>query len=175
MKLNVKILDPNAKLPTYGSNYAAGLDLYSCCNYTIKPGSRECVSTGIALEWESTCELTCELTYESTCKSTCESTCESTNKPDENPKNYYLRIAPRSGLSLKNGINVMAGVIDYDYRGEIKVILSNTSDKDFVIEQGDKIAQAILTRILRFDEISITGELNNTCRGMGGFGSTGIK
>jgi dUTP pyrophosphatase len=152
MKLNVKIIDSNAKLPTYGSDYAAGLDLYANSNCTIiKPGSRECVSTGIALEWSNN------------------------NESDENPKDFYLRIAPRSGLSFKNGIDVMAGVIDYDYRGEIKVILLNTSDTDFVISQGDKIAQAILTRITRFDEIVLTNVLNGTSRGEGGFGSTGTK
>lgn len=151
MKLKVKILDSDAKLPTYGSDYAAGLDLYACNNYTIKPNSRECVSTGIALEWVKNNEL------------------------DENPEDFYLRIAPRSGLSFKNGIDVMAGVIDYDYRGEIKVILLNTSDSEFKICKGDKIAQAILTRIIRFTEITECENLENTTRGEGGFGSTGIR
>lgn len=151
MKLKVKIIDSSAKLPTYGSDFAAGLDLYSCCNYTIKPNSRECISTGIALEWVKS------------------------NEFDEKPEDFYLRIAPRSGLSLKNGIDVMAGVIDYDYRGEIKVILLNTSDKEFAVSTGDKIAQAILTRIIRFNEITTCENLEDTQRGEGGFGSTGIK
>lgn len=151
MKLKIKFLDNDANKPTYGSNYAAGLDLYASQEYTIKPSSRECVNTGIALEWVKNNEL------------------------DENPEDFYLRIAPRSGLSFKNGIDVMAGVIDYDYRGEIKVILLNTSDREFIINKGDKIAQAILTRILRFDEIDICENLNDTQRGVGGFGSTGIR
>ena len=151
MKLQVKILNPNGKIPTYGSEYAAGLDLYSSDEYVIKPYSRECVSTGIALEWDKT------------------------NEFDENPEHFYLRIAPRSGLSLKNGIDVMAGVIDYDYRGEIKVILFNSGDKDFFISKGDKIAQGILTKITRFNEIIQIEQLNDTTRGDGGFGSTGIK
>lgn len=151
MKLKVKLLNPEARLPTYGSDYAAGLDVYSCGNYTIRPGSRECVSTGVALEWVKNNEL------------------------DENPKDFYLRIAPRSGLSFKNGIDVMAGVIDYDYRGEIKVILLNTSDSEFKISKGDKIAQAILTRIIRFNEIDVCENLDHTTRGEGGFGSTGIR
>lgn len=149
MKLKVKFLNSEAKKPTYGSDYAAGLDLYSCYNYTIKPGSRECVGTGIGLEWVKNNEL------------------------DENPTDFYLRIAPRSGLSFKNGIDVMAGVIDYDYRGEIKVILLNTGDCDFKITKGDKIAQAILTRIIRFNEITESDTLEDTTRGEGGFGSTG--
>ena len=149
MKLNIKYLDSDVYLPTYGSNYAAGLDLYASDSYIIRPGSRECVSTGIALEWDKN------------------------NETDENPEDFYLRIAPRSGLSLKNGIDVMAGVIDYDYRGEIKVILLNTSDKDFIISVGDKIAQAVLTRIIRFSEITVCEILNDTLRGEGGFGSTG--
>lgn len=151
MKLKVKSLNSEANQPTYGSDYAAGLDIYSCYNYTIKPGSRECISTGIALEWVKNNEL------------------------DENPKDFYLRIAPRSGLSFKNGIDVMAGVIDYDYRGEIKVILLNTSNCDFKITKGDKIAQAILTRIIRFDEITECDSLEDTKRGDGGFGSTGMR
>ncbi len=151
MKLKVKLINSEAKLPTYGSDYAAGLDLYACANYTIKPGSRECVSTGVALEWVKNNEL------------------------DENQEDFYLRIAPRSGLSYKNGIDIMAGVIDYDYRGEIKVILLNTSNSEFKISQGDKIAQAILTRIIRFNEIVECESLDNTTRGEGGFGSTGMR
>ena len=151
MKLKVKILDTGAKLPTYGSEYAAGLDLYSAENYIIKANSRECVNTGIALEWVKN------------------------NVFEENPKDFYLRIAPRSGIALKNGIDVMAGVIDYDYRGKIKVILQNNSDMDFVIAEGDKISQAILTRIIRFSDIMLCDTLDDTVRGDGGFGSTGTK
>lgn len=151
MKLKIKFLNSEARKPTYGSEFAAGLDLYACCNYVIKPGSRECVSTGIALEWVKNDDL------------------------DEDPEDFYLRIAPRSGLSYKNGIDVMAGVIDYDYRGEIKVILLNTSDNEFIINKGDKIAQAILTRIIRFTEIVECEVLMDTQRGVGGFGSTGTQ
>ena len=151
MKLNIKYLSNDAILPTYGSKYAAGLDLYSSDNYLIKSNSRTCVNTGLALEWVKN------------------------NDTDENPEDFYLRIAPRSGLSFKNGIDVLAGVIDYDYRGEIKIILLNTSDTDFVITKGDKIAQAILTRIIKFTEITTSDELNDTSRGEGGFGSTGTR
>ena len=149
MKLNIKLLNKDGKIPTYGSSYAAGLDLYASDNYKISPNSRLCVNTSIALSWEKNNEL------------------------DENPEDFYLRIAPRSGLSFKNGIDVMAGVIDYDYRGEIKVILLNTSNEDFQIFKGDRIAQAILTRIIRFTNIAICDNLDDTKRGENGFGSTG--
>lgn len=91
----------------------------------------------------------------------------------EIPKNYYGRVAPRSGLALRNGINVLAGVIDSDYRGEIFVILHNTDDKPFLYERGDKIAQIIFEKcydfefkyVEKFDKITERGEM--------GFGSTG--
>jgi len=86
---------------------------------------------------------------------------------------YYGRIAPRSGNSLKYGIETGAGVIDSDYRGEVKVILYNHSDKDFKIFPGDRIAQLILTRIITPTPEVIPGDLTSTSRGDGGFGSTG--
>lgn len=92
----------------------------------------------------------------------------------EIPSGYYGRIAPRSGLAFKNGIDVMAGVIDSDYRGEIGVILYN-SDKNnnYVFNIGDKIAQIIFEKHYDF-EMNLVGDLNETKRGDGGFGSTGI-
>lgn len=91
----------------------------------------------------------------------------------EIPEGYYGRIAPRSGLALKNGIDVMAGVIDSDYRGEIGVILYNT-DKNvpFHIKIGDRIAQLIIEKYHTFD-IEKVETLNPTQRNSGGFGSTG--
>lgn len=92
----------------------------------------------------------------------------------EIPSGYYGRIAPRSGLAFKNGIDVMAGVIDSDYRGEIGVILYN-SDKicDFIFGVGDKIAQIIFEKHYDF-EMGLFSDLKETKRGDGGFGSTGI-
>jgi dUTP pyrophosphatase len=159
MKLIIKKLSPTSITPTYGTVDAAGLDLYADSNYIIKSGSRQCVSTGIALEWSSNTD----------------SNADSNTNPDSNPENYYLRIAPRSGLAYKNGIDVGAGVIDYGYRGEIKIILFNHGDTDFVVASGDRVAQAILTRIIRFDEIIESDVLTNTSRGSGGFGSTGTR
>lgn len=91
----------------------------------------------------------------------------------EIPDGYYGRIAPRSGLAMKKGIDVMAGVIDSDYRGELGVLLLNTDpEKVFYIESGDKIAQIIFEKYYSFD-IEISDEISKTNRGDGGFGSTG--
>ena len=88
------------------------------------------------------------------------------------PVGYYSRIAPRSGLSYKQGIVVFAGVIDSDYTGVVKVILYNSGDDDFVINVGDRIAQLIVTKIAEFDLVEVD-DIEVTKRGDGGFGSTG--
>lgn len=90
------------------------------------------------------------------------------------PEGCYIRIAPRSGLALKNGIQVGAGVIDADYRGEIKVVLFNHKDSDFRIERGDKIAQIVCEKI-EIPVIKEVSEMDSTERGSKGFGSTGDK
>lgn len=87
------------------------------------------------------------------------------------PKNTYGRIAPRSGLAVKHGIDVLAGVVDFDYTGEVKVILYNTSDEDYFVKKGDRIAQLILER-METPEVEVVLELSETSR-TGGFGSTG--
>lgn len=92
------------------------------------------------------------------------------------PEFCYAQIAPRSGLAHKNFIHVGAGVIDSDYRGNIGVILFNFSDKDFIVEKGDRIAQMIIKRIFTPEFVEVKEhEEHNTERGDGGFGSTGIK
>lgn len=88
------------------------------------------------------------------------------------PEGYYGRVAPRSGLSAKQGIDVLAGVIDSDYRGEIKVLLLNTDRITHVFRRGDRIAQLILEQIKLEDPIEVV-ELPDTNRGDAGFGSTG--
>lgn len=91
----------------------------------------------------------------------------------EIPDGYYGRIAPRSGLAMKKGIDIMAGVIDSDYRGELGVLLLNTDpEKVFYIESGDKIAQIVFEKYYSFD-IEVSDEISKTARGDGGFGSTG--
>ena len=92
------------------------------------------------------------------------------------PEEFEIQIRPRSGLAAKEGIGVLnsPGTIDSDYRGELKIILFNHSNKDFKINNGDRIAQMVLVPILKmeFEEVD---SLPNTVRGQGGFGSTGKK
>ena len=91
------------------------------------------------------------------------------------PKNYEIQIRPRSGLAAKNKISVLntPGTIDADYRGEIKVILINLGDKIFKIEKGLRIAQMVLCPVIKA-VLKEVDELEETKRGSGGFGSTGI-
>ena len=88
------------------------------------------------------------------------------------PVGVYGRVAPRSGLAVKHGIQVGAGVIDPDYTGEIKVVLFNHGDKDFEVKKGDRVAQLILERC-ETPEVEEVGAVEETERGAGGFGSTG--
>nr|CAD2175557.1 unnamed protein product [Meloidogyne enterolobii] len=90
------------------------------------------------------------------------------------PEGCYGRIAPRSGLASKNFIDVGAGVIDPDYRGELKVLLFNFSDADFKISVGDRIAQLVCTPFVKPALVEVTN-LDETDRGDNGFGSTGIS
>jgi dUTP pyrophosphatase len=144
INLKFKFLNENAKLPSFGSDFAAGMDICSCEDLIILPQTSRIVKTGLAISWEGV-----------------------------DAQNYYLRIAPRSGLAVKNGIFVNAGVIDYDYRGEIGIVLYNSKNEDFVVKKGDRIAQMIMEKIMR-PKIFQVEELDNTTRGIGGFGSTGV-
>ena len=89
-------------------------------------------------------------------------------------ENFEIQIRPRSGLAAKNNISVLntPGTIDSDYRGEIKVIIYNHSKKDFIINNGDRIAQMVFTPVVKM-ELEETNELPQTLRGNDGFGSTG--
>ena len=143
--VNIKKLNPEAIIPTYGSSDAAGADLYALLDepVTIEPGKTFLVKTGIAMEI---------------------------------PEGYAGRIYARSGLATKRGLAPAnkVGVVDSDYRGEIMVSLHNHSDIPQTIEKGERIAQLVITPYLRgvFNEV---GELTDTVRGEGGFGSTGTK
>ena len=92
------------------------------------------------------------------------------------PKNFEIQIRPRSGLAAKNQVSVLntPGTIDADYRGEIKVILINLSDKVFVVEKGLRIAQMVVCPVVKATLKEVT-KLESTERGFGGLGSTGIK
>lgn len=99
----------------------------------------------------------------------------STGVSIEIPEGFYGRIAPRSGLAVKHGIDVLAGVCDSSYRGEIKVVIINTDkENDFDITYGDKIAQIIIEQHFNFNFIE-SEELSESIRGDNGFGSSGNK
>ena len=135
-------LAPGARLPTRGSDNAAGYDLYALDAVWLSPQKATLVSTGVSMAI---------------------------------PNGYYGRIAPRSGLALK-GIDVFGGVIDSDYRGEIKAILAFSSpdpEAEFAITSGMKIAQIIFEKHYVFDFGPVTEFSDLTTRGEGGFGSTG--
>ncbi len=93
----------------------------------------------------------------------------------EIPVGYEIQIRPRSGLAAKNGISIVntPGTIDSDYRGEVKIILINHSKENFIIKNGDRIAQAVLMPVVHANFIDAK-ELTNTSRGSGGFGHTGV-
>ena len=90
------------------------------------------------------------------------------------PHGTYARVAPRSGLAVKNFIDTGAGVVDEDYRGNIGVVLFNPSAVDFAVKQGDRVAQLILERIMT-PEVQEVAELDDTTRGANGYGSTGVS
>jgi dUTP pyrophosphatase len=91
------------------------------------------------------------------------------------PDGYEIQVRPRSGLALKHGITCLntPGTIDSDYRGEVKVILANLGDEDFVINTGDRIAQIVVAPVTQGAMVEV-GALEDTERGTGGFGSTGV-
>ena len=93
----------------------------------------------------------------------------------ELPEGYEAQIRPRSGLAIKNGITCLntPGTIDADYRGEIKVILINLGQEDFIIHNGDRIAQMVIAQHAQAMFVEVT-ELSSTERGAGGFGHTGV-
>ena len=92
------------------------------------------------------------------------------------PEGYEAQVRPRSGLALKHGLTVLnaPGTIDADYRGEIGVVLVNLSDKDFVVNDGERIAQLVIARYEQA-EIQLVDVLDETERGAGGYGHTGVK
>lgn len=141
--LQIQKLDPNAKLPTRGSEDAIGVDLYALNDVWVHHGDVAKVRTGIAVAI---------------------------------PPGYYGRIAPRSGLAAKYAIDVLAGVIDADYRGELVVLLTSHYDGHTMfplnVSAGDRIAQLILERA-DIPIMAVTDQLDDTARGAGGFGSTG--
>ena len=142
-KVLIKKLDPTAELPAYKTDGASGMDLMACIE---KP---------INLEPGKSCLVPTGLSVAF-------------------PEEYEIQIRPRSGLAAKNNISVLntPGTIDSDYRGEIKIILFNHSNENFIINNNDRVAQMVLTPIVKM-ELEEENELPKSIRGRGGFGSTG--
>ena len=143
--INVKKLDERAILPTYGSAYSAGADLYACLDeaVTIPPGEAVLIHTGLAMEI-----------------------------PEGYAGLIYARsgLATKKGLAPSNKV----GVVDPDYRGEIMVSLFNHSKEERIVEHGERIAQLVIAPFLTASW-NVVDELEETVRGAGGFGSTGSK
>ncbi len=97
----------------------------------------------------------------------------------ELPESYEIQVRPRSGLAAKNGISVLntPGTVDRGYSGEIKIILINLSNENFIVKNGDRVAQAVVSPVIsgRWAKLNKLNNLDNTLRGDGGFGSTGVK
>ncbi|MGN0813688.1 MAG: dUTP diphosphatase [Candidatus Coproplasma sp.] len=145
MKVNIKKLNPKATLPTYGSEYAAGADLYACLDeeVVIAPHATVVIPTGLAMEL---------------------------------PVGYAGLIYARSGLATKKGLAPAnkVGVVDCDYRGEVKVALHNHGEVAQTVADGERVAQLVITPYITASFAAVE-ELSETVRGEGGFGSTGTK
>ncbi len=145
MKVEIKRLEGNdLELPSYETKNSAGMDL------------RACITENIVLKKGERKLIKTGLSIAL-------------------PENYEAQVRPRSGLALKNGITVLntPGTIDADYRGEIGVILINLGDSDFTIERGMRIAQMVIAPVVQAELVEVK-ELDETSRGKGGFGSTGV-
>jgi dUTP pyrophosphatase len=137
--IKVKQLRHEAILPRPATDGAAGADLHSVESFTLQPGERRLIPTGLSIEIQP---------------------------------GFYGRVAPRSGLAVRHGIDTLAGVIDSDYRGEVQVLLINLGNLPVDFNAGDRIAQLIIAPAAQC-EYTWADELNETMRGRGGFGSTG--
>lgn len=145
VSINVKKLDERAVIPTFGSEFAAGADLYACLDesVTIEPGQTVFIHTGLAMEI-----------------------------PVGYAGLIYARsgLASKKGLAPANKV----GVVDADYRGEFMVALHNHGSVAATVEPKERIAQLVVTPFLPV-QFNVTDELSDTVRGTGGFGSTGTK
>tara|TARA_Y100001958_G_C20821268_1_gene276103 strand:- start:7 stop:444 length:438 start_codon:yes stop_codon:yes gene_type:complete len=142
-KVLIKKLDPSVELPAYKTNGASGMDLMAL------------IKEPITLKPNTSCIIPTGLAVAFS-------------------SDFEIQIRPRSGLAAKRSISVLntPGTIDSDYRGEIKVILFNHGESDFLINNKDRIAQMILTPVIKMN-LEETNDLPETIRGEGGFGSTG--
>lgn len=145
IKVKVKKLDSRARMPVYGSAMAAGMDLYACLEETVTITPGTTVMIPTRLAMEI-------------------------------PEGYAGLIYARSGMAVKRGLAPAnkVGVIDADYRGEIMVALYNQSAEDQTVEDGERIAQMVITPVPAV-ELTEAEELDDSERGTGGFGSTGTR
>tara|TARA_B100001093_G_scaffold350776_1_gene335280 strand:+ start:540 stop:977 length:438 start_codon:yes stop_codon:yes gene_type:complete len=143
VKILIKKLDPSVKVPAYKTKGASGMDLMAFIKGPINIKSKT-------------------------------SSLIPTGLAVSFSEDYEIQIRPRSGLAIKNNISVLnaPGTIDSDYRGEIKVIIYNHGNDDFLVNNEDRIAQMVLTPVAKID-FEETDNLPKTIRGEGGFGSTG--
>ena len=143
VKVLVKKLNSQVKLPSYKTEGSSGMDLIAFVDkpIEIKPNNSALIPTGLSIAI---------------------------------PEDFEVQIRPRSGLAAKSNISVLntPGTIDSDYRGELKVILFNHGNKQFIVKNNERIAQMVLTPILKVDFEEVES-LPDTVRGAGGFGSTG--
>ncbi len=169
MAFLVKRLTETAVLPKRGSAQAAGYDLCADVNVTV-PSCYLNINT-ITVDKNNLCVLPVNAITNFVGTGSC---LVSTGIAVKIPEGYYGRVASRSGLAVKSHLEVGAGVIDSDYRGEVKVLLRNLGSQPFEVKQGDRIAQLILEKIITPDVTEVK-DLDDTVRGNGGFGSTGIS
>ena len=143
VKVLIKKLDPSVELPEYKTNGASGMDLIAFIKNSVHLKPKTSFLVPTGLAVAF-------------------------------PENYEIQIRPRSGLAARNNVSVLntPGTIDSDYSGEIKVIMFNHGKNDFIINNGDRIAQIVLSPIIKI-ELEETNILPETIRGIGGFGSTG--
>ena len=143
VKVLIKKLSPEVQLPSYKTSGASGMDLMAF------------IKSSVTVKPKTSSLVPTGLSIAFS-------------------EDYEIQIRPRSGLAAKNNISVLntPGTIDSDYRGEIKVIIYNHGNENFIINNGDRIAQMILTPVVKM-ELEETGDLPKTIRGEGGFGSTG--
>jgi dUTP pyrophosphatase len=142
--LEVPALYPEERSPHYASEAAAGADLRACLSQAHTIGPRERASIPTGIRLAI-------------------------------PEGYEGQVRPRSGLAARHGVTVLnaPGTIDADYRGEVRVLLLNTSDKPYTVRDGDRIAQLVIAPVVRARFVAADGELAHSERGEGGFGSTG--
>ena len=143
LKLQILPHGEGLQLPFYATPGSAGLDLPAAESFSLEPGQRAIVATGLAMAI---------------------------------PVGFEGQVRPRSGLAFKHGISIVnaPGTIDADYRGEVKVLLVNLGENSVAFERGERIAQLVIAPVVQV-EVSVVSSLEETSRGGGGFGSTGVS